>query len=109
MNTHILEAESTLTDRYQTTVPKVVRDALQLRKRDTLHFRVLSNGQVLLCRDDTPAEDPALEPFLEFLAADIQARPDRLRPVTGELIGRMTDLAQGVEFDIDAPLSPEDD
>ena len=32
----ILEAESTLTDRYQTTVPEIVRRALRLDKRDTI-------------------------------------------------------------------------
>ena len=31
-----LEAESTLTDRYQTTVPETVRRALRLGKRDKI-------------------------------------------------------------------------
>lgn len=34
-----LEVESTLTDRYQTTVPETVRRALQLHKRDKIHTR----------------------------------------------------------------------
>ncbi|WP_206165702.1 type II toxin-antitoxin system PrlF family antitoxin, partial [Citrobacter braakii] len=33
-----LEAESTLTDRYQTTVPETVRRALRLGKRDKIHY-----------------------------------------------------------------------
>jgi antitoxin PrlF len=33
-----LEAESTLTDRYQTTVPETVRRALRLRKRDKIQY-----------------------------------------------------------------------
>jgi antitoxin PrlF len=33
-----LEAESTLTDRYQTTVPQTVRRALRLRKRDKIQY-----------------------------------------------------------------------
>ena len=33
-----LEVQSTLTDRYQTTVPETVRRALQLGKRDKIHY-----------------------------------------------------------------------
>ena len=33
-----LEAESTLTDRYQTTMPETVRRALKLGKRDKIHY-----------------------------------------------------------------------
>ena len=36
-----LEAESTLTDRYQTTVPETVRRALRLGKRDKIHYTCL--------------------------------------------------------------------
>ena len=37
----MLEIDSTLTDRYQTTVPETVRRALKLRKRDKLHYSIL--------------------------------------------------------------------
>ena len=33
-----LEVESTLTDRYQTTVPEMVRRSLRLGKRDRVHY-----------------------------------------------------------------------
>ena len=36
-----LEVESTLTDRYQTTVPETVRRALRLGKRDKIHYTTL--------------------------------------------------------------------
>ena len=45
-----LELESTLTDRYQTTVPTAVRQALRLQKRDRIRYRVMEGGQVLLER-----------------------------------------------------------
>lgn len=36
--TQPLEVESTLTDRYQTTVPATVRQALKIGKRDKIHY-----------------------------------------------------------------------
>jgi len=42
-----LEAESTLTDRYQTTVPETVRRALRLGKRDKIHYTIRPGGEVL--------------------------------------------------------------
>ncbi|TAL82637.1 MAG: hypothetical protein EPN62_04060 [Candidimonas sp.] len=40
----ILEVESTLTDRYQTTVPETVRRALGLDKRDKIHYTIRPHG-----------------------------------------------------------------
>ena len=48
-----LEAESTLTDRYQTTVPKTVRRALRLGKRDKIHYTIRPSGEVVLTRMPT--------------------------------------------------------
>ena len=45
-----LEAESTLTDRYQTTVPETVRRALRLRKRDKIQYVIRPSGEVVLTR-----------------------------------------------------------
>ena len=45
-----LEVESTLTDRYQTTVPETVRRALRLRKRDKIHYTIRPGGEVVLSR-----------------------------------------------------------
>lgn len=45
-----LEAESTLTDRYQTTVPESVRRALRLGKRDKIHYAIQPGGEVILTR-----------------------------------------------------------
>ena len=46
----ILEAESTLTDRYQTTVPEPVRKALRLGRRDRLRYEIRPGGEVVLTR-----------------------------------------------------------
>ncbi|WP_280570158.1 type II toxin-antitoxin system PrlF family antitoxin, partial [Chromohalobacter sp. 296-RDG] len=82
MNTAI-EDDSTLTDRYQTTVPASVRRALNLKRRDRLHYTVRSNGEVVLSRaDDEPSQDPVVASFLAFLERDLQAHPENIRPAT---------------------------
>jgi len=42
-----LDVESTLTDRYQTTVPETVRRALKLGKRDKIHYTIRPGGEVV--------------------------------------------------------------
>jgi len=44
---------STLTDRYQTTVPEPVRRALHLGKRDKIHYTMRPTGEVILTRAET--------------------------------------------------------
>ena len=41
------KVESTLTDRYQTTVPETVRRALKLSKRDKIHYAISPEGKVV--------------------------------------------------------------
>jgi len=103
-------AESTLTDRYQTTVPETVRRDLQLGKRDKIHYTIRPDGQVVLTRA-VPAEpdDPLLGQFLDFLVLDMARHPERLQPVSPDLMQRIQSLAAGVEVDLDAPLSADDE
>ena len=102
----LLEAQSTLTDRYQTTVPESVRRALRLGKRDGIRYTIRSNGEVVLTRAGD--DDPALEPFLAFLARDIERHPERLEPVDSEFVARLRTLVQNVDIDFDAPLDDEE-
>src|SRR5690606_5177656 len=75
-----LEVESTLTDRYQTTVPETVRRALKLGKRDKIHYTIRPSGEVVLTRAEaSEGDDPVLGQFLGFLAADITRHPERLQ------------------------------
>lgn len=102
-----LEVESSLTERYQTTVPDAVRRALKLKKRDKIRYRVQPDGQVVLSRAATEAEeDPALELFLAFLTRDIQTHPERVRGLDARLAKRVRALVKNVEIDLDAPLPP---
>ena len=111
MSDSVLELESTLTDRYQTTVPVAVRQALQLHKRDRIRYRVMDGGQVLLERaqPDEPGDDPALAPFLGLLARDLRDHPERLSAVPAEFVERLLLLVADGNIDLDAPLDPADD
>lgn len=97
-----LEAESTLTDRYQTTVPETVRRALRLGKRDKIHYTIRPNGEVVLTRAATgDGDDPALAPFLGLLARDMAEHPERLQAMSDDLAQRIQTLVGGVKVDLD--------
>lgn len=104
------EVESTLTDRYQTTVPETVRRALKLGKRDKIHYTIRADGEVVLTRS-APAEgdDPLLGQFLGFLARDIAGHPERLQSVDAGLVQRIRSLVGAVEVDLEAPLPADDE
>ena len=104
-----LKVESTLTDKYQTTMPGVVRKALGLKKRDRISYTILPEGDVLLRRASDTAEDPAFGAFLTFLAQDIRQNPGQVRGLDAPLRAKLAELVDGVEVDLDAALSPEDE
>ena len=105
----LIAAESTLTDRYQTTVPDAVRKALKLGKRDKLRYTVQPDGHVLLTRADDADTDPALDAFLSFLASDMTQHPERLQGLAHALVQRVQALTEGVVVDLDVPLSADDE
>lgn len=103
-----LQFESTLTDRYQTTIPETIRRALGLSKRDKLHYTLQPDGAVLLTRtQQTEQNDPLLTDFLAFLARDIAEHPEHLHAVNSELLQRIQGLVNGVDLDLDAPLDAD--
>lgn len=105
-----LEVDSTLTDRYQTTVPETVRRALKLTKRDKIHYEIQSNGTVLLTRAvQTDNDDPALAQFLGFLARDLASHPERIQAVDSQLVQRIQSLVGDSELDLNAALSADDE
>ena len=66
-----LQVESTLTDRYQTTVPETVRRALRLGKRDKIHYTIRPDGEVVLSRAAVDSGDEGVEVELDApLSAD---------------------------------------
>lgn len=105
-----LEANSTLTDRYQTTVPEAIRRALKLTKRDKIHYTIQSNGAVLLTRAvQTDNDDPALTQFLGFLARDLASHPERIQALDNQLVQRIQSLMDDSELDLNAALSADDE
>jgi len=105
-----LEVESTLTDRYQTTVPETVRRALRLGKRDKIHYTIRPGGEVVLTRAEvSEGDDPVLGQFLGFLARDMASHPDRLQAVDAGLVQRLQSLVGRVEVDLDAALPADDE
>jgi len=105
-----LEVESTLTDRYQTTVPETVRRALRLGKRDKIHYTIRTGGEVVLSRVEIAEEDdPVLGQFLGFLSRDIANHPERLQSIDAGFVQRLRSLTGGIEVDLDAVLSADDE
>ncbi|WP_317202110.1 type II toxin-antitoxin system PrlF family antitoxin [Janthinobacterium sp.] len=106
----IIEVQSTLTDRYQTTVPETVRLALNLGKRDKLRYTIRPDGAVVITRvDEAESDDPVLGSFLSFLASDIARHPEKMRAIDATLLARVQALVGGVEVDLNAPLAADDE
>lgn len=103
----ILHSQSTLTDRYQTTIPEPVRHALHLGKRDKIGYVIDANGNVMLSRVDE--DDPVLGEFLSFLANDIKKHPEHVKSINSALFSRAKSLVSDIKLDLDAPLSEKDE
>ena len=105
--TATLETESTLTDRYQTTVPETVRRALRLGKRDKIHYRIRPDGEVVLTRANRSDEaDPVLSAFLRFLEHDLTTGPI---PMNAAFMQRVGALVDHIDIAMDAALDPKDE
>ena len=102
------ETESTLTDRYQTTVPELIRKALGVGKREKIKYSIQDDGSVVMSKAVVDTEDPVVGAFLNLLAEDARENPANLKALTPELVTRIDDLVGGVELDLDAPLPDED-
>jgi antitoxin PrlF len=103
-----LERVSTITGKGQTTVPKPIRDALGVGAGDRIVFRV-DGDRVSVRRVDESGDDPAIDAFLAFVAADMQRRPEALSALSPTLAKRVAELIEAVEIDsnetIDGPVA----
>jgi len=54
-------------------------------------------------------DGPALAPFLGFLVRDLAEHPERLQAVDAGLAQRIRAPVGGVEVELDAPLSADDE
>lgn len=105
----IIEEVSTLTDKYQTTVPEPIRRILRVNKRDQLTYRVNPYGEVVLVRRAKEDEhtDSVVAGFLDLLERGMATQRESVRPATAALRDRAFALTAGIEYDINALL--EDD
>jgi len=102
-----ISAESTLTDRYQTTIPALVRKALGLSKGDKLQFLLDETGGIRLAKQkpkEPEHSDPALAAFLDLLSKDIDKNPHKLRELDDTYWARIDKLTEGVEVDLNESL-----
>jgi antitoxin PrlF len=107
----LLEIEAAVTERGQTTVPSAIRHMLHVDKRDSIVWRGMSDGTVVVAKKPTPVEreeDPVIGNFLAFLANDMGMHPENIRPISASLVERINTLVQGVNVNLDAAL-PDDD
>lgn len=95
--------ESKLTERSQTTVPNGVRKALCMRPgQDRLVWEIRGDEAVVRRAPalEEDHNDPALEPFLRLIAADIEAHPERLRGIPESLYRRWAAVVDDVDVDL---------
>lgn len=104
----IVRAESKLTDRYQTTVPDIVRKTLGLQKRDKICYVIQDDGTVVITRS-TINDDPILAKFLQFLAEDMEQNPQSIQAIDNSKIERIQSLVSDMDVDLDAPLTDEEE
>lgn len=106
---NIIETESTLTDRYQTTVPEPIRKALKLKKRDKIHYAIKPDGSVILKRAENDQSDPIIDNFLNFLVNDLEKNPENIKAVNPDLTNRIESLVKNVKIDLNEKLSEKDE
>ena len=80
---------------------------MHLSKRDKITYDIDENGKVLLSRAEK--DDPVLGKFLSFIVNDITKNPLHIHTINPALIARAKSLITGVNVDLDAPLSDEDE
>ena len=103
------ETTSTLTDRYQTTVPQAVRDALGLSKRDKIQYTLRDDGTVVLQKVESSATDPVISAFLDFLAEDMRRNPQDVRSPKPATLERVAVLVADIDVDLEAALNENDE
>ncbi len=92
----LLEETSTITAKGQTTIPKAVRRALGVDYGGRIAFRVDEHG-VSVHRAETEGDDPAINSFLDFLARDIEHRPEAITTLSPALAARIAALTEGMD------------
>ena len=108
---NLLQAESTVTEKYQTTIPSIVRQTLGLEKGNKISYHIQKDGSVIITRCDTkPKEsDPILEQFLSFLSQDMTDNPQLIKPIPSATVNHLASLVGDIDVDLDTPLNDEEE
>lgn len=105
-----LRTESRLTGHSQTTIPAAIRDALHLKPGEIIEDSLLPGGKVVMSRQqEEEHDDPMVEQFLSFLEKDMIKNPHRIQPASVALWAKVNELTAGVDVDLDAPLTGDDE
>ena len=99
----LLEENSTITAKGQTTIPKAVRQALGVDRGGRITFRVDEQGVTVL-RASEEHNDPTVDAFLSFLATDMDSRPEALTALSNSLAEQIQELTLGITVDLNAPI-----
>jgi antitoxin PrlF len=92
-----LQVESTLTEKYQATVPDAIRKALRLNKRDRIRFTLQPDGSVVLSRaEPNQTTDADLKPFLRLLARELEVHPEAFRTLAPALVKQARALTKAL-------------
>lgn len=102
----LLREESTITAKGQTTVPKVVRQALGVEYGDRIAFVIDDQQRVYVQKAEAEApDDPVIARFLAFLAQDMAKHPETsVAAFPKTLLDRAAALTQGMVVDLDAEI-----
>jgi antitoxin PrlF len=91
---------SKITSKGQTTVPKVVRDALGIEKGGTIAYHIDANGEVRLTSHAPDKDESAIDAFLTFLSDDIKRRPEAVTPLSRATVEELQALAAEIDVDL---------
>ena len=104
-------AKSTLTDRFQTTIPTFVRNELGLEKRDSIEFLKSDEGYIVLRKAEPKPDDlefsPQLLAWLDFIAKDHNQRPEQIKPFTPQMRDKAYAMTRGADIDLNSALPAE--
>lgn len=101
----LLKEESTITAKGQTTIPKVVRQALGVDYGGRIAFFIDNDHRVYVEKATEETSDPVVDRFLEFLAHDMHKRPGAsVVALPAGLRGRMMALVGTMDVDLDADI-----
>lgn len=96
---------SKVTARSQTTLPRGVRQVLDIKPGERLAYVIDETGVRLVNPAAASHEDPAIRQFLRFLQDHMETTPGAaVRAFPGELLARARAVTTGVEIDHDAPI-----